>query len=72
MARDHVPQPTDEARSLWLEARLGESTWVFELAPTEDRAIVVGSLLRAHIRIDRKGIFPVHFHFERERDSVGP
>jgi hypothetical protein len=69
MARDHVPESTGEARSLWLEARLGKSCWVFELTPTEDRAIVVGSLLRAHIRIDRKGIFPVHFHFEREGDS---
>ena len=47
MARDHVPESTCQARSLWLEARLGASSWVFELTPTEDRAIVVDSLRSA-------------------------
>lgn len=57
-------------RTLWLDIRFADERWTFELAPDEDRAIVVGSLLRAHVRIDRSGIAPVHFHFEREGDAV--
>jgi hypothetical protein len=51
--------------SLWLELTFEEQTRVFELRPEDDRVIVVGSLLRAHVRVDRAGVKPVHFEFER-------
>jgi hypothetical protein len=51
--------------SLWLELEFEHTTRVFELAPEDDRAIVVGSLLRADVRVDRLGVKPVHFQFER-------
>ena len=56
--------------TLGLRLRLGERTWAFELGPGEERAIVVGCLFRAHVRIDRQGIAPVHFHFEREGNEI--
>lgn len=72
MARE---QPTSACealapRTLWLDIRFADERWTFELGPDEDRAIVVGSLLRARVRIDRRGIAPVRFHFERKRDAV--
>lgn len=54
----------------WLRITFGESTWTFELEPTEERAIVVGSLLRAHVRVNLPNVAPVHFHFEREGDAI--
>ena len=65
--------PAYEASSLgtyWLCIRLDDRSWIFELGPDEDRAIVVGALLRAHVRVDRREIAPVHFHFEREGDTI--
>lgn len=56
--------------TLWLSIRLARENWLFEIAPGEERAILVGSLLRAHVRIDRHDIAPVHFHFERERGQI--
>ncbi len=57
-------------RTLWLHLRFAGEAWTFELGPDEERAIVVGSLLRAQVRIDRAGINPLHFHFERHDDTV--
>lgn len=56
--------------TLWLSVSSERRDWVFELGPDEARAIVVGSLQRAHIRLDHRGIAPVHFHFERDGASV--
>jgi hypothetical protein len=72
MAPGEQVAPNEHAarQTLWLSIRLGRENWLFEIEPDEDRAIVVGSLLRAHVRINRADIAPVHFHFERERDRV--
>jgi hypothetical protein len=42
----------------------------FELKADELRAVAVGSLLRADLRIDRPGVAPVQFHIEREDDAL--
>lgn len=57
-------------RSLWLEVHHDGRTQVFCFAPDEERAIALGSLPRADIRVARPGISPVHFHFEREGDRI--
>jgi len=65
---DHnAPSPQ---RSLWLEVHHDGRAHVFCCAPNEERAIVLGSLPRADIRVVRPGISPVHFHFEREGDRI--
>lgn len=58
------------SRTLCLCVTTERKNWIFELGPEEERAIVVGSLKRAHIRLDHRGIAPVHFHFERDGASV--
>jgi hypothetical protein len=65
-----APNELASRHTLWLSIRLGRENWLFEIEPDEERAIVVGSLLRAHVRINRADIAPVHFHFERERERV--
>ncbi|HKY34645.1 MAG TPA: hypothetical protein VJN18_01790 [Polyangiaceae bacterium] len=55
---------------LWLEVRLDDTTWLFELKAGEERAVVVGSHNRADVRITRPGVASMHFHFEREDDAV--
>ena len=59
-------------RSLWLELRFESRLFAFEFQhdPVLERAVVVGSLLRADVQIPKPGVAPVHFHFEREADSV--
>lgn len=57
-------------RSLWLEVHHDGRTHVFCCAPNEERAIVLGSLPRADIRVSGLGIAPVHFHFERQGDRI--
>lgn len=65
---DHnAPSPQ---RSLWLEVHHDGRAHVFCCAPNEERAIVLGSLPRADIRVAGPGISPVHFHFEREGDRI--
>jgi hypothetical protein len=66
LARRHVEQP----QTLWLSLRLGHCNWLFELEPGDERAIVVGSLSRAQVRIGRPGVAPIHFHLEREGDAI--
>ena len=55
---------------IWLEIRLDDTTWLFELKAGEERAVVVGSHPRADVRIGRPGVAAMHFHFEREDDAV--
>ncbi|HVJ14756.1 MAG TPA: hypothetical protein VM686_04920, partial [Polyangiaceae bacterium] len=62
------PLPLDE--SLWLEVRLGDQLRLFELRTGDDRAIVVGADIRSHVRVDRPGVAPVEFHFERDGSEV--
>lgn len=65
---DHdAPSPQ---RSLWLEVHHEGRSHVFCCAANEERAIVLGSLPRADIRVSGPGIAPVHFHFERDRDCI--
>lgn len=61
---------TPDPEAIWLELSFEGQTLAFELPADESRAIAVGSLLRADIRIDRPGVAPVHFHFEREDDEI--
>jgi hypothetical protein len=73
--KDIMPSTNDHnalspQRSLWLELHHDGRTQVFCFAPDEERAIVLGSLPRADIRVARPGISPVHFHFEREGDRI--
>ncbi|MFZ5896836.1 MAG: FHA domain-containing protein [Myxococcota bacterium] len=65
-----APNQPVTRHTLWLSLRLGGDNWLFEVEPDEERAIVVGSLLRAHVRVNRRDIAPVHFHFEREKDRM--
>ena len=60
--------PADE--SLCLELSVDSVSHTFELKADETRAIAVGSLLGADLRIDRPGVAPLHFHIEREEDAV--
>ena len=55
---------------LWLELRAPGIDRIFLMQPADERAIVVGSLMRADIRLDRRDIAPVHFHFEREGSQI--
>lgn len=57
-------------RTLWLSIRSDAENWLFEIGPHEERAIVVGTLLRAHVRIDARGIKPVHLQFERDGNGL--
>lgn len=67
-ANDHnAPSPQ---RSLWLEVHHDGRAHVFCCSPNEERAIVLGSLPRADIRVSGLGIAPVHFHFERDGDRI--
>ena len=56
--------------SIWLELRVNGVAHMFELGADEPRAVAVGSLLRADLRIDRPGVEPVHFHIGRERNAL--
>lgn len=56
--------------ALWLEIRLDDAAWLFELKAGEERAVVVGSHLRADVRVRRPGVASMHFHFEREGEAV--
>lgn len=68
----HVAPRESVARrkTLWLSVRVGRDNWLFEVEPDEERAIIVGSLLRAHVRINHPDVAPLHFHFEREHDRI--
>ena len=59
-----------DADSMWLELSFEGQAYPFELPSDETRAIAVGSLLRADLRIDRPGVAPVQFHIEREADRL--
>lgn len=52
--------------TFWLVIDYESRANIFELAPDVERAVVVGSLQRADVRVNALGIAPVHFHFERE------
>lgn len=68
---EHVaPNAPVSRQTLWLSVRLSHENWLFEIEPDEERAIVVGALLRAHVRVNRRDVAPVHFHFEREQDRI--
>jgi hypothetical protein len=65
MRNDHeATAPRDG--TLWLVVDYESRAHIFELAPDVERAVVVGSLPRADVRVNALGIAPVHFHFERE------
>lgn len=55
---------------LWLELRLDDEAWLFELRAGEERAVVVGSHPTADVHVARQGVASTHFHFERERDGI--
>jgi len=59
-----------DSGSIRLELSFDGQTCSFALAPDETRAIAVGSLLGADLRIDRPGVAPVQFHIERENDQL--
>ena len=59
-----------ESDCIPLELSFDGQTCSFALAPDETRAIAVGSLLGADLRIDRPGVAPVQFHIERENDQL--
>jgi hypothetical protein len=67
---ERAPHSGARPATLWLSLRLGQSNWLFDFAPGGERAVVVGRLANAHVRLDRRGVAPVHFHFEREGDSI--
>jgi hypothetical protein len=56
--------------TLWLSLRFGRENWLFELAPNDEHAIVVGNWRRAHVPINRREVAPIHFHFERDGDAI--
>lgn len=60
-----VSEPT-----IWLELRVDGRYCKFEFSADEMRAVVVGSLPRADLQIDRPGVAPVHFHVERESNAL--
>ena len=55
-----------DSGSIWLELSFEGQTHSFSLQSDETRAVAVGSLLGADLRIDRAGVAPVQFHIERE------
>jgi len=55
---------------LWLEISVARTNRVFLVRAEDERAIVVGSLLRADVHLPQQGVAPVHFHFEREGDRI--
>lgn len=56
--------------TLWLSLRLGHQNWLFEFCEGDERAIVVGRFPRANVHVDRRGVAPIHFHFERDGDRI--
>ncbi len=58
------------AESMWLELCFEGQSHTFELKADESRAVAVGSLRGADLRIDRPGVAPVQFHIERESDAM--
>ena len=63
------PESSDD-KSMWLELCMDGESHTFELRADELRAVAVGSLLRADLRIDRPGVAPVQFHFERNDGAL--
>lgn len=66
----HDTQLEPALDSLWLELRLDEERWLFELASDDDQAITVGSHPSARVHIPRPGVAATHFHFERDRNAI--
>ncbi len=62
--------PADRDPSLWLALRYRGRSQRFEFPRGGSLPIVVGSLFRAELRIDRRAIAPVHFQFERRDDHI--
>ena len=58
------------SQSYWLDVCVSGQTSIFELPATGERAIGVGSLLPAAVRIDDPNVALVEFHIEREGDGV--
>jgi len=56
--------------ALWLELTFQGQSHPFALPPDETRAITVGSLEGADLRIARPGVAPVQFHIERDCDQL--
>jgi len=63
------PESSDD-NSMWLELCMDGESHTFELKADELRAVAVGSLLRADLRIDRPGVAPVQFHIERDDGAL--
>jgi len=63
------PESSDD-KSIWLELCVDGESHTFELKADELRAVAVGSLLRADLRIDRPGVEPVQFHIERDDGAL--
>lgn len=68
--RESAPHVCATPTTLWLILRLGQSNWLFDFAPGHERAVVVGRNARANVRIERRGVAPIHFHFEREGEAI--
>lgn len=64
--RNETESTSQRDDTLWLVIDHDSRAHIFELAAGVERAIVVGSLPRADVRVNALGIAPVHFHFERE------
>jgi hypothetical protein len=65
-----VEPESSDANSMWLELCMDGESHTFELKADELRAVAVGSLLRADLRIDRPGVAPVQFHIERDDGAL--
>jgi hypothetical protein len=66
----NVEAETLANESIWLDLRLDGVSHEFEFKADELRAVAVGSLLSADLRIDRPGVAPVQFHIEREGKAL--
>lgn len=61
---------TRAGESIWLELVLDGTSQTFELCADEMRAVAVGSLPGADLRVNRPGVAPLHFHIEREGSTL--
>ena len=65
-----VEPKSSNNNSMWLELCMDGESHTFELKADELRAVAIGSLLSADLRIDRPGVAPVQFHIERDDGAL--
>lgn len=68
MTRKVDPETKDV--DLWLEVRHDGKVKNFCCRVGEERAVVLGSIPRADVRVSSLGVAPVHLHFEREQGHI--